>query len=310
MTEDALLSLSRRTAEIVAAAAPQVVRVEGRRRSPSSGTAWSADLVVTSHHALDGDAEEVEIGLADGATTRAAVAGRDPSTDLALLRVKGRTLAPSGLDGPGADAAAAALAPGNLVVGVSRPGRTPRAALGLVARTAGDWRGPAGGRIDRWIETTLDLHPGLSGGVALTASGEVLGVLTSGLARGSAMVVPAETVRRVVASLDRHGGIRRGYLGLATFPVRLPPPAATAAGQYGALLVSAVEPESPAARAGLLLGDALLALGGVEVVDYGDLVPLLDEEKIGKPLTVKVLRAGEVREVSVTVGAREGRARS
>jgi len=309
MNEDALLSLSRRTAEVVATAAAHVVRVDGRRRSPSSGTAWSADLVVTTHHGLDGDAEEVEIGLADGATAGAEVAGRDPSTDLALLRVKGRAIAPSALGGAGANAAAAALSPGHLVVGVSRPGRTPRAALGLVARTAGEWRGPAGGRIDRWIETTLDLHPGLSGGLALSAAGEPLGILTSGLARGTAMVVPAETVRRVVASLDRHGGIRRGYLGVATFPVRLPTAAAAAAGQYAALLVSAVEPDSPAAQAGLLLGDALLALGGVEVSDYGDLVPLLDEEKIGKPLGVKVLRAGEVREVSVTVGTRERRAR-
>jgi S1-C subfamily serine protease len=309
MNEEPLLALSRRTAEIVALAAPHVVRVEGRRRSPASGVAWSADLVITTHHALESDGEEVEVGLADGATATAEIAGRDATTDLALLRLKGGSLTPSGLADAGSDAAAAALAPGQLLLGISRPGRTPRAALGLVARAAGDWRGPGGGRIDRWLETSLDLTPGLSGGLALSADGTPVGLLTSGLVRGAAMVVPAETVRRVVSSLDRHGGIRRGYLGLATFPVRLPPSMATAAGQYGALLVSAVEPESPAAQAGLLLGDAVLALGGVEVSDYGDLVPLLDEEKIGKPLAVKLLRAGEPREIAVTVGVRERRVR-
>jgi len=122
------------------------------------------------------------------------------------------------------------------------------------------------------------------------------------------MVVPAETLRRVVSALAEHGAVRRGYLGIATLPVRLPPPAATAAGQHGALLVSAVEPDSPAAQAGLLLGDAVLTLDGEAVTDFGDLLPLLEADRIGKALAVKVLRAGEVREVQVTVGVRARRA--
>jgi S1-C subfamily serine protease len=113
----------------------------------------------------------------------------------------------------------------------------------------------------------------------------------------------------VVRALAAHGGVRRGFLGVATFPVRLPAAVGTAAGQAGALLVSAVEPDSPAARAGLLLGDALLALGGVPVTEPGDLLPLLEEERIGEPLAVRFVRAGEVREATVTVGARGERAR-
>jgi S1-C subfamily serine protease len=305
MTEDPLVAQSRRTAELVSRAAAHVVRVEGGRRSPASGVAVAPDLVVTTHHALEraADGEELELGLPDGSTAPARVAGRDPTTDLAVLRVEGGALAPAALD----ETAPAALAPGHLVLGVSRPGRTPRAAVGIVARAADAFRGPGGGKIDRWLETTLDLHPGLSGGLALSAAGEPLGILTAGLVRGAAMILPASTVRRVVASLERHGAVRRGYLGVATMPVRLPPAVATAAGQYGALLVSGVEPDSPAAQGGLLLGDAILALGGSEVSDYGDLVPLLEEERIGKALPVRLLRAGEVRDLTVTVGARERR---
>jgi len=298
---DPLVSFSSRTAEAVAAAAGHVLRVEGRRRSPASGVAWAKDLVVTTHHALERD-EEVEVGLPDGATATAEVAGRDPATDLAVLRLRDAALSPAAFGD------AAALAPGHLVLAVSRPGRTPRAGLGLVARAAGEWRGPGGGKLDRWLETTLDLHPGLSGGLALSAAGEPVGLLTAGLVRGVAMVVPPETLRRVVSALAEHGAVRRGYLGVATLPVRLPPPVAAGAGQPGALLVSAVEPDSPAAQAGLLLGDVILALAGEPVADFGDLLPLLEADRIGQALTVKLLRAGSPREVQVTVGVRARRA--
>ena len=300
---DPLVSLSNRTAELTAAAGAQVLRVEGRRRSPSSGVAWSNDLVVTTHHALERD-EEVEVGLPDGGTAPAVVVGRDPSTDLALLRLQaGRAPALA----PASFADGAPLAAGHLVLAVSRPGRTVRAALGLVARAAPEWRGHSGGRIDRWLETTLDLYPGLSGALALSAAGEAVGLVTAGLVRGSAMIVPAETLRRVIGALAEHGGVRRGYLGVATSPVRLPAAVASAAGQEGALLVSAVEPDSPAAAGGLLLGDAILTLGGAAVSDYGDLLPLLEEDRIGKPLPARVLRAGEVRELPLVVGTRARR---
>jgi S1-C subfamily serine protease len=190
---------------------------------------------------------------------------------------------------------------------VSRPGRSPRAALGVLARAAGDYRAAGGGRVDRWLETSLDPAPGVSGALALGASGAALGLATSGLVRGAVMISPPSTLRRVVHALAAHGSVRRGFLGVATFPVRLPPALGAAAGQGGALLVSAVEPDSPAARAGLLLGDALLSLGGIGVTEPADLLPLLEEERIGTAIPVRLVRAGEVREASVTVGARGGR---
>lgn len=295
---DPLLSLSDRLQALVERAAPHVVRVEGRR-SASSGVTWSADgLVVAAHHALDRD-EGIEVGLPSGETTAAQVLGRDPATDLAVLRVKGGGLVPVEWADP-------ALAAGALVVSVSRPGRVPRAELGMVARAAGEWRAPTGGRLERYVETTLALRPGLSGGLLLSAAGAPAGIVTSGLLRGAAMAVCPATLRRVVKSLLAHGEVRRGYLGLASLPVPLPPPLRERTGEEVALLVTRVEPGSPAERAGLLLGDAILSFGGETLQDPGELVAFLGEDRIGDAVALRVLRAGEVRDVQVTVGVRGG----
>lgn len=299
MTDPDLLSaLSHRLAALVSGAATHVVRVEGRRRSAASGTVWSQDgVVVTSHHALERD-EEVELGLPSGETTTAEVVGRDPTTDVAALRARSGALAPVEWGD------ASALAAGALVVSVSRPGRAPRAALGIVARAAGEWRAPSGGKIDRYVETTLDLHRGLSGGLVLSAEGAPIGLATSGLVRGAAMVLPAATLRRVVKSLLAHGEVRRGYLGLATIPVPLDAGLRGRTGEEIALLVTRVEPESPAHRAGLVLGDAILSFGGESLQDPGELLAFLSEERIGDAVALRLLRGGELRDVTVTVGAR------
>lgn len=296
--EDLLTTLSRKTAALVAELSNHVVRVEGRRRGPASGVVWSADgLVVAAHHGVERD-DELEVGLPSGEAVPAEVVGRDPSTDLALLRVRATGLSPA------AWADADALAAGELVVSVARPGRSPRASLALLARAAGEYRGGPGGRIDRFLETTIEAHPGLSGAIVAASSGTPVGIATTGLVRGAAMIVPAATLRRVVRSLAAHGGVRRGYLGVATFPVRLAPALATAEKRGAALLVSFVEPDSPAARAGVLQGDALLSLGGTPISEPGDLLPLLEEERIGEAVPVRLVRAGEVRELAITVGAR------
>jgi S1-C subfamily serine protease len=302
MEADALTALSRRIASLVAERSAHLVRVEGRRRGPASGIVWSSDgLVITSSHGVERD-EQIEVGLPSGDSAEAELVGRDPTTDLALVRVRATGLFPAEWADAQPDA-------GELVLALSRPGRSPRAALGVVARAAGEYRAAGGGRIDRWLETSLDPAPGLSGSLAVGASGAALGLATSGLVRGAVMVVPPTTLRRVVRSLAAHGGVRRGFLGITTFPVRLPTTLAAPAGQSGALLVSSVEPESPAARAGLLLGDGLLAIGGVRVTEPTDLLPLLEEERIGEALPVRLVRAGELREVTVTVGARGDRQR-
>jgi S1-C subfamily serine protease len=296
---DLLSQLSGQLTALTAQAAAHVVRVEGRRRFPASGVVWSPDgVIVTTHHTLERD-EEVEVGLPSGETVAAEVLGRDPTTDLAAVRVSA-----SGLE-PASWGEESAVAPGALVLGVFRPGRSARASLGLVSRAAGEFRARRGGRIDRYLETSLELHPGFSGGLLVGADGKAVGLASAGLFRGMGMAVPPTTLRRVMKALLAHGEVRRGYLGIATHPVPLAPALRALTGEHLALLVARVEEDSPAARAGIVLGDALLSFGGETLQDPGELLTLLAEDRIGDTVSMKLLRGGEVKEVQVTIGVRE-----
>jgi len=291
-----LVELSGELAAAVESAAPSVVRVGGRRRTGSSGAAWSEDgVIVASHHAVDAE-EEVPVGLDDGRTVKARVVGRDPGTDLAVLRAEATGLAVPGWDG------SAAPRVGSLVVGVSRPGRTARARLGIVSAAAGEWRTPSGGRLEGYLETDIEPHPGFSGGLLLGADGSALGVTTAGLLRGTGMVVPVAALRRVVETLVAHGRVRRGYLGIGTQTIAMIPPVSD---QTVALIVLSVQPGSPAAKAGLMVGDVLLRAGEARLTHPGALVPSLDEERVGRELRFRILRAGEERDVVIVVGEKD-----
>ncbi len=291
-----LVELSGELAAAVESAAPSVVRVEGRRRMGSSGVAWSADgVIVASHHAVDAE-EDVPVGLDDGRTVKARVAGRDPGTDLAVLRVEATGLAVPRWDGSGTPRV------GNVVLGVSRPGRTARARLGIVSAAAAEWRTPSGGRLETYLETDIEPHPGFSGGLLLGADGSALGVTTAGLLRGAGMVVPVAALRRVVETLVAHGRVRRGYLGIGTQTIAMVPPVSD---QTVALIVLSVQPGSPAARAGLMVGDVLLRAGEERLTHPGALVPSLDEERVGHEVRLRILRAGEEKDVVIVVGERD-----
>jgi len=293
------MELSEELAAAVESAAPGVVRVEGRRRSASSGVAWSQDgVVVASHHAVDAE-EGVPIGLHDGRTASARVVGRDPGTDLAVLRAEA-----TGLAVPRWDEARAPRV-GHLVVGLSRPGRSARARLGILSAVAGEWRTPAGGRLESYLETDIDPRPGFSGGLLLGADGKALGVTTAGLVRAAGMAVSAGSLRRVVEALLARGRVRRGWLGIGTQPVALGADLRARLGQATALLVLSVQPESPAARAGLLLGDVLLRAGEERLTGPAALLPALDEDRVGRELALRILRAGEERDLAIVVGERE-----
>ena len=296
--ETSLQQLSAVLVAVVERGAPSVARVEGRRHRPSSGVVWSEDgLIVASHHAVDVD-EDVPVGLADGATVAASVVGRDPGTDLVVLRAR-----VSGLVPPRWTSAAEART-GQLVVGLTRPGRAHRARLGILSAVAGEWRTPAGARLERYLESDIPPHPGFSGGLLCDASGGALGISTAGLLRGTALALSADTLRRVVDLLQAGGRVRRGYLGIGTQAVALTPDLRERLGQPAALVVLSVQPASPAAQAGLLLGDVLLRAGEERLTHPGTLLPLLDEDDVGRPLPFQLLRAGEVRDVSVVVGER------
>lgn len=293
--------LSAAAAAAVETAGRSVLRIEGRRRGPSSGIAWSADgVIVAAHHNVEWD-EDIAVGLPDGAAARANVVGRDATTDVVVLRA-----AVNGLVVP--DWAAETPKVGHLALTLTRPGRTVRASLGIVHALGDEWRTPAGGRVDRYLQTDIGLQPGFSGSLLVDLGGRALGMNNAGLVRGTSLALPPATLRRVVETLVAHGHVRRGFLGIGTIPVRLPAALETSVGQRGGLLVTSVAEESGAGRAGLFLGDVIVGVEGKGVASPGDLLPFLEENHIGQSLSVRIVRAGDPRDVAVTVGAREPKA--
>jgi S1-C subfamily serine protease len=295
---EALAGLSEAFAGIVDRVGPAVVRVEARHRLPASGVVWSADgLIVTADHAVERD-EHIRIGLANGDIVAATLVGRDPTTDIAVLRAEAPGLTPPEWTEPGG------IRVGHLVLSLGRPGRTIRATLGMISAVADNWRAPSGAQVDRYIQTDVGLARGFSGGPLADASGRVLGVNTSGLLRWASLTVPVPTLRRVVDTLLAHGRIRRGYLGIGAQPVRLPQGLRAQLGQNTGLLLVSVESDSPAERGGLLLGDVILSLGGMAVLHHDDLMSLLAADRIGTNVPARILRGGGVKELAVEIGER------
>jgi S1-C subfamily serine protease len=289
-------------ARAVETAGQAVVVVKARRRVPGSGVLWSpAGTVVTADHVLERD-DDVKVQLADGRELAATVVGRDPSSDLAVLR-----LPPDGLT-PAVLGSAEAVRVGHFVLalGRSEPG-APSASSGIVSAVGGPWRSRRGASIEGYLRTDLTLYPGFSGGPLIDASGHVVGINTSLFAQGHGMALPLTTVRRVVDTLLTQGRIRRGFVGLSTQPVPLPEALAQrlALSQDGGLLVLSAEPGGPADQAGLLLGDILIGFAGAPVRDTDDLVAQLTTERIGTAQDARVVRGGELRQFTVNVGERQ-----
>lgn len=287
-------SLSELLAAAIERVAPSVVRIDLRCGATTGLVARADGLVVTTHHALDRD--EAEVTLHDGRSARGTVRGRDPGTDLALLQLDVKDLAvPAWSDG-------ASLKVGHLVTPVGRPGRGARATLGMISALGDGFRTMAGGAIDRHIEVDGSLPRGFSGGPLVDTRGEVIGLNTAGLLRGGT-TIPASTVRRVVDALAAHGRIAQGFLGVGAHPVRLPAATAETAKQSLGLLLTAVEPDSPAAKGGLLLGDILLTVDGQPTERPGDLIALL-AGKANVSVSVSLVRGGEARTIDVVTGER------
>lgn len=294
-----LRQVSEALAATVEAVSSAVVRVEGRRRGNASGVAWSADgLVMTAHHAVQRD-HNLRIGLPDGDVVAAELVGRDPTTDLALLRAHGAALQPPDWTAPDA------LRVGHLVLSVGRHDAHAQAGLGIVAARNGAWRTPAGGNVDAYVQTDIAIYPGFSGSALVDAEGRVLGVNTSGLARGTGLTLPLATLQRVAGVLLEHGRVRRGYVGIGTQPVRLPAALARDLDQTSALLVFTVEPDSPADRAGLYVSDLLVGLDDQPVRTLEDLLALLSGDLVGRTVTARVLRGEAVKALPLTIGERD-----
>jgi serine protease DegQ len=282
---DVFRSLDQALAAAVAAAAPSVIHV-ARSRFGGSGIVWADDLVISaSFHTPD----KCKVGLpgADGelALRDAEVIGRDPGTDVALLRVTGGGLEAAKLRELGD------LAVGNLAIAVGRPGRTARASLRAIGVLAHDVKTPYGGKLDHYIESDRQVPRGFAGGPLVDGDGAVIGMNTRTLVRGADLAIPVVTLRRVVDELLAHGGIRRGYLGVGAYP-----------GGGGALIAN-IEDGSPAATAGLVVGDVITELDGVAITGPDTLRAAL-AERPGKAVTVAIIRGGAPTQLSVTIGSK------
>lgn len=289
-----LPDLSEALADAVSSASDGLVRVDGRDRLPATGIIWDAEgLIVTSHHALERD-ENINIGFQDGESVAAELVGRDPSTDLALLRTSKR--ASNVLTW----AAPENLRVGHLALALGRPGASVRATMGIISVLGKAWRTPAGGPVDRYLQTDTVMYPGFSGGPLVDAQGRFVGLNSSALVRGTSITLPAPTLERVVRDLKEHGSVRRAYLGVGAQPTRLPDPLAKELSQETGLLLVSVEPGSAAEEGGLFLGDTLVTLGGSPVRHMDDLFNGLDGERIGKPLTVRIIRGGQLVDLTVS----------
>jgi S1-C subfamily serine protease len=298
---DTLSTLSEQLADAVERVGRAVIQVNGRPRRPSSGIVYAPTLVLAADHAIERE-DELTVETASGPALPAQLVGRDLASDLAVLRVPGLT----------SEAARAATTParvGQFVLAVGRPGnRELMASIGIVSALGGPAR-TRGGLLEQYIRTDATPYPGFSGGALSDARGTVLGLLTTGLAGGAALAVPAALAWRLADPLARQGFVPRGWLGIGTQPVRIPPGQRAGRAYETGLLIVELADESPALRGGLLLGDILVSLDGQTVDDGEALQARLGGDRVGRPVAIQVLRGGALLTLDVTIGQRPGRRR-
>ena len=278
-----------------------VVAVQARHRFGASGIQWRKGVIVTAEHAVRGH-DELNVSVGPEQPIPAAVTGRDPSTDLAVLKIDGKQSLP---DAPLEQALQLKL--GQLVLAVARSRRgNVVTSSGIIGGLSGEMRTWRGGKLDQHIRLALDLSPGFSGGPLVSAQGKVIGINTSGLARGRGLTIPISTVNRVVDELLEKGHVSRPYLGLAMQPVEVPeglganlkPPASRG------LLVVHVEQGGPAEKSGVLIGDILITLGDRPLNDTESLHEAVLSAKIGETIPLTILRAGAPAQISIAIGER------
>jgi S1-C subfamily serine protease len=288
MSEAAFLAqLSSAIVDTAAAAAASVVEVASHR-SLASGFVWREGLIVTADETL-AEEGEVMIELADGSQHGVSVVGRDPATDIALLRIDGVATTP-------ADLSQELPRAGSLLVVAAAAESAPLVTFGSAIAVGPTWRSMRGGQIDARIELDLRLRRRAEGGLALGADGRAIGMTVRG-PRGRTLVIPSATIARVATLLLEHGKVPRGYVGLGLKEV------AVGEDGHGAMVMS-VEPDGPGAASGILQGDIILRWNGVPLRSVSRLVRTLDHQSIGQAVPLVLSRAGQDIEASVTIGTR------
>ena len=293
-----LVEFSNAMADAAEKASLSTVLVDARRRMPASGIAYTSDLILTAHHVIERD-EGIMVRLGDGGEVPATLAGRDPGSDLAVLKLERAAAKPA--------EAAEGVKIGQLVLALGRPSSDGfEASLGVISAVGGPVRTPHGS-LEKYIRTDAILYPGFSGGPLVNAEGKVAGLNTSGFGPGAVLTIPAEIAWKIAAQLAEHGSITRGYLGIRSQPVEVSSAAQTILGreQKVGLLIISVESGSPADTGGLLVGDILVGFNGAEVTDHEDLFAHLTGEVVGKPSAVEVMRGGQRTVLQVKTGVRQ-----
>ena len=295
-----LIDLSNQLAGAVERGAESIVAVHARPQLASTGVHWRDGLVVTTNGTVRRD-RDITVTLPSGKRIEASLQGRDPSTDVAVLRIATGVLPVATLGDAGV------LRPGNLVLALARLDDSgARAAFGAVSVVGGAWRPWGGGEIDRLILSDVNLYPGFGGGPHVDPSGQVLGINSGRLSRPYATTQPAETVNRVIGQLASRGYVRRGYLGATMQPVELQQQLRSRLGldRGGALLVVSIEPDGPSAAGGLLVGDVIMAIAGKPVAEPEDVLKALDGDTVGRTLPLELVRGGRLEQVEVLIGER------
>jgi S1-C subfamily serine protease len=295
-----LIELSNALAQSTERAAANIVAVHAEARGSASGVIWRTGIIVTAEHALRRD-EEIHSTLPDGRVVPATLAGRDPSTDLAVLKCGEASAAVPNFGN------VTSLKPGSLTLVVGRTRASgPVAALGVVSLVAPERRTWTGAALAPYIRLDVGLQPTAIGGAVIDAQGRTVGIATPRFARFGAIAIPAPAINLVVDTLLKKGHIPQGYLGVGLQPVRLPDALRQSLqrAEKTAAIVLEVEPESPAHKAGIVIGDILVALDGHPVARLEDVHSQLQGESIGKPLALKFVRGGATQEVNIVVGER------
>jgi len=301
----ALSQFSDQLASVVEQAARSIVTVAARPRQTATGIIWRAEtetIILTADHVIERE-DEINVTLPDKREVKAQLIGRDPSTDLAALRLTDVDLSTENVPAETSEN----LRVGNLVLAIGQPSSDgPRVSFGAVSSIDVPRHSWQGNEIEGVIYPDVTLYPGFSGGPLVDLSGRVVGLNSSQLTRQNSSALPVATLRRVANTLVKHGRVPRGYLGVGTQQAPLPAVLAQKVGstQQAALLIVTVEPGSPAERAGLLIGDLLVSLGSQPTTDGATLRAQLGADRLGQSIPVKILRGGEPRDINITVAER------
>ena len=297
-----LIELSNALAAATEQAAANVVAVHSEPRGSASGVLWRPSVVVTSEHALRRD-EEIRITLPNGSVAPATLVGRDPSTDLAVLKCAEAT---------GAIATtnfgdATSLKPGSLILAIGRTRVSgPVAAFGAVSLVANERKTWTGVSLSPYVRLDVSIQPTAVGGAVVDAAGKIFGIITPRFGRFGSTLTPAATVNNVVNTLLEKGRIPRGYLGVGLQPVRLPEALRQnlKRDERTAAIVLEIEPESPANKAGLMIGDIIVSLGADKITRLEDIHSKLHGSSIGKPFAIGFVRGGALQNAEITVAER------